>query len=379
MVGAEAEPAGRLGHQPRQRGDRRDHRHRRRRRTPGVRRARSSRASTATATPVRAARRSTSRSRHARRFDRLRPRRQRRRHSSGRVSTADLLIFKSDFSDASVAESIVQAVDEGADSINMSFGTDGSAPAAEAVDEGDRLRLRPWRDHDRCRRRRARARSRATRRTCCSRPAPAATSRRARACRSPPRTSPTAGRPSPASAHRSRSPPTAPTEQGGPRGIFGAFPGNTTVARRSPRLGSPALQLPDELRRRQPLRLSAGDLDVRPDGRRGRRSGPRPEPGPQAHPTSLQILKQTARRTAPGWTPDLGWGILDGGAALAAARDKDKRAPKSRDQQGAHACPTAMVKLTHHELRQGAGRRPVLEGLDRSGSGGRPTAARRSS
>jgi hypothetical protein len=44
-----------------------------------------------------------------------------------------------------------------------------------------------------------------------------------------------------------------------------------------------------------------------------------------------RILKQTARRPAgSGWTPELGWGILDAGAAVRAARDVDRRVPSSR-------------------------------------------------
>ena len=45
----------------------------------------------------------------------------------------------------------------------------------------------------------------------------------------------------------------------------------------------------------------------------------------------LTILKQSARRPAGGgWTPDLGWGILDAGAALTRAAGIDRRAPASR-------------------------------------------------
>jgi serine protease len=43
-----------------------------------------------------------------------------------------------------------------------------------------------------------------------------------------------------------------------------------------------------------------------------------------------RILKQTARRPAPGWSPDLGWGILDAGTALGVARTIDRRPPESR-------------------------------------------------
>jgi serine protease len=45
----------------------------------------------------------------------------------------------------------------------------------------------------------------------------------------------------------------------------------------------------------------------------------------------VRLIKQTARRPAgTGWTGDLGWGILDAGAALAKAAATDRRAPTSR-------------------------------------------------
>ena len=45
----------------------------------------------------------------------------------------------------------------------------------------------------------------------------------------------------------------------------------------------------------------------------------------------VRLLKQTARRPpGTGWTPDLGWGILDAGAALALARTIDRRPPFSK-------------------------------------------------
>jgi serine protease len=49
----------------------------------------------------------------------------------------------------------------------------------------------------------------------------------------------------------------------------------------------------------------------------------------------VRLLKQTARRRAgTGWTPELGWGILDAGAALATARTLDRRPPASRVKRG---------------------------------------------
>jgi serine protease len=44
-----------------------------------------------------------------------------------------------------------------------------------------------------------------------------------------------------------------------------------------------------------------------------------------------RLIKQTARRPlGTGWNPELGWGILDAGAALATARVTDRRPPTSK-------------------------------------------------
>jgi serine protease len=44
----------------------------------------------------------------------------------------------------------------------------------------------------------------------------------------------------------------------------------------------------------------------------------------------VRLIKETARRPAGVWTADLGWGILDAGAALTRAASIDHRAPSSR-------------------------------------------------
>jgi serine protease len=45
----------------------------------------------------------------------------------------------------------------------------------------------------------------------------------------------------------------------------------------------------------------------------------------------VRMLKETAHRPAgAGWNGDLGWGILDAGAALTRAAATDRRAPTSR-------------------------------------------------
>lgn len=55
----------------------------------------------------------------------------------------------------------------------------------------------------------------------------------------------------------------------------------------------------------------------------------------------VRLLKQTARRPpGVGWTPELGWGILDAGAALALARTIDRRPPFSKLRR--------MARRTHH-------------------------------
>ena len=50
---------------------------------------------------------------------------------------------------------------------------------------------------------------------------------------------------------------------------------------------------------------------------------------PDLPPAAVErILKETASRPAgTGWTADVGWGVLDGGRAVAAARDTDRTAP----------------------------------------------------
>src|SRR5947209_2976730 len=52
---------------------------------------------------------------------------------AGRGWDCKLIVEKSDLTDSSVARAIVQATDEGAQSINMSFGTDGRSQAPQAI------------------------------------------------------------------------------------------------------------------------------------------------------------------------------------------------------------------------------------------------------
>jgi subtilisin family serine protease len=60
----------------------------------------------------------------------------------------------------------------------------------------------------------------------------------------------------------------------------------------------------------------------------------------------VRLLKQTARRPAgAGWTPDLGWGILDAGTALAVARTIDRRPPATKIRRMAGRTRRTQVTL----------------------------------
>ncbi len=52
---------------------------------------------------------------------------------AGAGFNCSLLIIKTDLSDSSVAQGIITAADRGADALNMSFGTDGTSPPSDAV------------------------------------------------------------------------------------------------------------------------------------------------------------------------------------------------------------------------------------------------------
>jgi len=74
----------------------------------------------------------------------------------------------------------------------------------------------------------------------------------------------------------------------------------------------------------------------------------------------LTLIKQTARRQG-GWSPELGWGIIDAGAAAEAARRIDRRAPSSKAR--------ARKRL---RLRRGTRRLRMRVRWSRSDPGGAP-------
>jgi subtilisin family serine protease len=253
----------------------------------------------------------------------------------------DLLIAKSDLKEGSVAQAVIWAADNGADAINMSFGTDGSSPAADVVvgalryanDKGVVLV--------------AAAADNATRRApVLEQGAPANVLQptdsgsdinqnfglSVTAATAADRRATFAGRGTQISlaaygAYRTYL-------NGGSVGLLGAFPTQTTNMER----GNKAKDL-DPCYCRSPFNG---------DNRYARLAGTSMSApqvagvaalmrhlNPDLPPADVvRILKQTARRPADvAWTPGLGWGILDAGAALAAARSVDAHPPRSHLQR----------------------------------------------
>ncbi|MGZ6644032.1 MAG: S8 family peptidase [Solirubrobacteraceae bacterium] len=245
-----------------------------------------------------------------------------------------MLILKSDFSDSSVAKAIVYAVDHGADAINMSFGTDpGVAPSQAVRDAVDY------------------AFARNVVMAAAAADTPIADQGYPADLLQPTGTGPDlsvdkglsvtaadasdarasfAGQGSQISVAAYGSYDSSPAASG-PPGIFGAFTAGpndletgsiglpphppctcrTTFAGDSryayvqgTSMATPMVSATAALIRHLNPDLTAAEI--------------------------VRLIKETARRPAGVWTGDLGWGILDAGAALTRAASIDRRAPASR-------------------------------------------------
>lgn len=243
-----------------------------------------------------------------------------------------LIVIKSDLSDGSVARSIVQAADAGADVINMSFGTDGQLAAAHAIidaidyavekdvvlvaaaadspveEQGDPANLLQ----------------------------PTGTGGDITAGRG---LSVTAADASGERASFSgRGSQISLAAYGsfaagqGPHGIFADFPANPTELEnagsvlfpqpgcqcRSTFLGDARFAYLEGTSMATPIVAGIAALAS--------------QANPEATAADIvRVLKQTATRPAgSGWSPELGWGIVDAGAAMAAIRALDRSAPRSK-------------------------------------------------
>jgi subtilisin family serine protease len=250
---------------------------------------------------------------------------------AGGAYGCSLVVERSDLSDFSVAQSIVDATNRGADAINMSFGTDGSRPAAHAIVEAI--------DY---------AYKRGVVMVAAAADDPIEEQGDPSNVLQPTGTGPdmAKGKGLDVTAANVRDERASFAGRGtqisiaaygtygssdgtGPRGIFGAFPGNLTsletgsLASGDPPCNCRALFNGDNryayvggtsMAAPQVTAVAAMVRHLNPDLSAGE---------------VIELIKRTARRSG-GWNAELGWGILDAGAAIAAAQDEDRHAPTSR-------------------------------------------------
>jgi serine protease len=276
-----------------------------------------------------------------------------------------LLVIKSDFSDSSVAKAVVWAVDHGADAINMSFGTDPGPQPSQAVRNAINYAVQ----HNVVLAAAAADSAIAEQGYPADLLQPSGTGSKldeniglsVTAADASDHRAPFAGEGSQISIAAYGTYDAAPGK--GPPGIFGAF-----------------TALPNE------LELGSAGLPPRPpcECRTTFSGDPRyayvqgtSMSTPMVAATAALIrhlnpdltsdaivldIKQTARRPAgTGWTPDLGWGILDAGAALTRAAALDRRAPKSRVE------PLPALTSSRTILVRWAGSDPAPAGVRSSG------------
>jgi serine protease len=244
-----------------------------------------------------------------------------------------LIIERTDLSDSSVAQSLVDATDKGALAINMSFGTDGSQPASQV--EVDAINYAY--NHNVILAAAAADQAVTEQGDPANVLQPSGTGADITQGKGIDVTSADfadqrssfAGLGSEISmaAYGSFA------DSSGPPGIFGAFPSNFTTIE----TGAPGIppQLPctncrttfqGDNRYAYLQGTSMATPMVTAVGALMRNLNPWLRAS-----EAIRILKATARRPAgTGWTQDLGWGILDGGAAMDAARQVDHNPPVSR-------------------------------------------------
>ena len=274
-----------------------------------------------------------------------------------------LLVIKSDLSDGSVARSIVQAADRGADAINMSFGTDGQTAPSQAIVQAidyavakDAVLVAAAADN------------------------PVEQNGDPASLLQPTGTGPdiTAGRGltvtaanfagarAPFAGRGSQISLAAPGSFGeriGPAGIFAAFPANATEIEagqgllfptpgcncRATFAGDSRYAYLEGTSMAAPIVAGIAALvrQVNPD---------------TTAADIIRVLKQSASRPAgSGWNADLGWGIVNAAAAVSAVRAIDRRAPQSR------LTGRTRIRAARAFTLRWSGRDPTPSGLSSSG------------
>jgi len=244
-----------------------------------------------------------------------------------------LLVFKSDLSDSSVAASIVQATDRGADAINMSFGTDGTRPVPSVIRGA--IRYAYERDV-----------------ILVSAAADTPTEQQgypsdvlqptgsggdiARGLGLSVTAANVADQRATFAGFGSQITLAAygawNSGSGGPPGLLGAFPGRPTELEKGS-IGAPSASgcncrttFANDNRWAYVQGTSMASPIVAATAAMVRRLNP-----DLSADEVIRLLKETARRPAgTRWEPNLGWGILDAGSAVSAARLIDRRAPATR-------------------------------------------------
>ncbi len=242
-----------------------------------------------------------------------------------------LLVIKSDLSEGSVARSLVQAADGGADAINMSFGTDGRVAPARAIVEAI--------DY---------AASKDVVLVAAAADRPVEQNGDPANLLQPTGTGPdiTAGRGLTVTASDfsgarasfagrgsqiSLAAPGSFGSQIGPGGIFGAFPSNATELESGggELLPSPGCRCRATFNGDARYAYLQGTSMAAPIVAGVAALVRHVNPDTTARDV-IRVLKQSAARPAgSGWNPELGWGIVDAAAAANAVRAIDRRAPAS--------------------------------------------------
>jgi subtilisin family serine protease len=268
-----------------------------------------------------------------------------------------LLIIKSDLGDGSIARSIVQAADRGADAINMSFGSDGGPapqPVVDAVEYAYTKGVILVSAADDQPKEEQGYPSNILQPTGTGADLGAGRGLAVTAANFAGARASFAGRGSQISLAGFGA-----FEGPGPHGIFSDFPGNATELENS----GGGLLFPGE----RCLCRTSFNGDNRYAYLQGTSmaapmvagiAAMARELNPDASAADIiRALKETASRAAgSGWSPDLGWGIVDAGAAMNAVRTIDRRAPESRlsGRTRIRKARTATLKWTGTDPAPGA-------------------------